>query len=492
MRRSLILFAVAACFVAGCGSSSTSSSNPLSTELSYLPTGTPLVLTVATDPNGAAIKGVNALVGRFPLASIGIGALKSKLQQSGVNYDGDIRPLLGNPVAFAITAPQISTHLSTNALVVWVTKDGDKLKSLVKKVGGGLHQTGTHDGATIYSSRGSGVVALDGATALFGSSVGIVNAALDRHAHGGGITSARYARAFAGLPQDAVIKSFGDLSSLLSSPSAAKARRIPWVAALRSYAETVTASASGLTFNYHLDTTGAPLTPSQLPFAPGTTPPAFAGSVPITVGIHDPAQIVSFFEAAEQTTNPAGWARALAGQAKLRAKTGADINSLVKLMTGDLIIGSDASITVARVTVSDPAATRQVLDKFAGSHVTVFGGAPLTKLGSDYALRSGRTQLLLTVIGNQFVVGGDSIAHPGGFGALSGPVRSFATAPTSPAPGAHGAVAFRVSLNQLLALVLRQTPPQAVQSILSQLTDITGSNSVSPSGLTGSATIGVK
>jgi hypothetical protein len=53
-------------------------------------------------------------------------------------------------------------------------------------------------------------------------------------------------------------------------------------------------------------------------------------------------------------------------------------------------------------------------------------------------------------------------------------------------------VAFRVSLNQLLALVLRHAPARTLQSVLSQLTDITGSTSVSPSGLTGSATIGVK
>jgi Protein of unknown function (DUF3352) len=492
MRRCLILFAAAACLVAGCGSSSSSSSNPLTTELSYMPSGSPLILTVATDPNSAAIKGVNALIGRFPLASIGVGALKSKLQQSGVNYDGDVRPLLGNPVTLAVTGSSVSTHLTTNALVVWITKDADKLKSLIKKSVPGLHQTGTHDGATLYRANGAGVIALDGATAVIGSSPDVINAALDRHAHGGGVTSNQYSRALAGLPQNAVIKSFGNVSSLLSTPGAAKARRVPWVAALRAFGETITASASGLSFNYHLDTTGAPLTASQLPFAAGTNPPAFAGALPITVGIHQPGQLIAFFESLEQETNPAGWARALAGQARLRAKTGVDLTSLIRLMTGDLIIASDTSITAGRVTLSDPAAATHILDKLAASHVTAFGGAPLVKSGSDYALQSGRSRVLLSVTGNQLLVGGTSIAHPGGLTTLAAAIRSFASAPTSPAPGAHGAVAFRISLNQLLALVLRQTPPQAVQSILSQLTDISGSNSVSPSGLTGSATIGVK
>ena len=492
MRRCLILFAAAACLVAGCGSSSSSSSNPLTTELSYLPSGSPLILTVATDPNGGAIKGVNALIGRFPLASIGVGALKSKLQQSGVNYDGDVRPLLGNPVALAVTGSSVSTHLTTNALVVWVTKDADKLKSLVKKAVPGLHQTGTHDGATLYRGNGSAALAIDGATAVIGSSPAVINAALDRHAHGGGVTSSQYSHALAGLPQDAVLKSFGNVTSFLSSPSAAKARRVPWVAALRAFGETVTASASGLSFNYHFDTNGARLTASQLPFAQGPNPPAFAGALPITAGLRDPAQLIAFIESVEQVTNPAGWARALAGQARLRAKTGVDLNGLVKLMTGDLIIASDASITAGRVALSDPVAAKRILDRLAASNVTAFGGAPLVKLGSDYGLQSGHTRLLLSVIGNQLLVGGTSITHPGGLTALGAAIRSFASAPTSPAPGAHGAVAFRVSLNQLLALVLKQSPPQAVQSILSQLTDITGSSSVSPSGLTGTATIGVK
>jgi hypothetical protein len=450
------------------------------------------VLTVATDPNSSAIKGVQALIGRFPLASLGVGALKSKLQQSGVNYDGDVRPLFGNPIAFGLTLPQLSSRITTDALVVWMSKDSSKLKALVKKAVPGIKTIGSHDGATLYAAGAGGSLAIDGATAIIGSSRTIVTAALDRHSHGGGVTAGEYSRALAGLPQDAVVKSFGDLTGILSRPSAAKARRVPWVAALRGFAETVTASSSGLTFNYHFDTAGAPLTPSQLPFAQGTTAPNFAGPLPITLGIHDPAQIVSFIETTEQTTNPAGYARALSGQAALRRKTGVDLNSLVNLMTGDLIVASDTVTTLARAKVTDPAAAQQTLDKLAGERVTVFAGAPLVRVGPGYELESGSSRILLRVVGDQLVLARGPVSNRAALGRWPDALQAFATAPTSPAPAAHGAVAFRVSLNQLLALVLRQAPPRALQSVLSQLTDITGSSSVSPSGLTGSATIGVK
>ena len=65
MRRCLIPIALSSIALAGCGSSSKSGS-PLPTELSYFPSGSPLVLTIETDPNGSAIKGVSALVAKSP------------------------------------------------------------------------------------------------------------------------------------------------------------------------------------------------------------------------------------------------------------------------------------------------------------------------------------------------------------------------------------------------------------------------------------------
>ena len=325
-RRRLIALLAAACIVvvAGCGSSS--SSNPIASELSYLPAGSPFVMSVATDPNGAAIHGVNALLGQFPFASLGIGALKQKLQQSGINYDGDVRPLFGNPVVLALSSvavPSTSTltnPASSNALVVWETKDGDKLKSLLKRVAPGLHQSGEHDGATIYGDGSNGAFAIDGSTLVFGASAASVNAALDRHKNGGGMTEAQYKAATAGLPSDALVSVVGDIGGLLNSQGLASARQIPWVAAIHSYSEAITASSSGLKVSYHIDTSGAQLTDAQLPFAPGNTAPALAGNFPITFGIHDPAHIFQFAESAEQVASPVSYGAFQKRQAAVRAR----------------------------------------------------------------------------------------------------------------------------------------------------------------------------
>ena len=486
MRRCLILVVLGAVVLAGCGSSSSGSSNTLGTELSYISPSSPYVVSIETDPNGAAIKGVNALAARFSFASLGVAALKQKLQQSGINYDADLRPLFGNPVVLAVSsAPSVSNAASTSAVVVWVTKDAGKLKTLITKTVPGAHSVGSRDGATIYQGKGSGAFALDGATLITATSLDLVNAALDRHAHGGGITSAQFSTAMSGLPQDALIKTFGNLTTALSQPSTANARHIPWVAAFKGYAATVTASSAGLAFDFHLDTTGASLTTSQLPFAPGTTAPGFAGSLPITVGIHDPAQIAAFVESAQQVSSPSSYATFLRRQAVLRAKTGADLNSLIALLTGDLIISSDTKTTMGRVTVTDPTAAAQTLTKLLTAPKALFKTATsVTKTGDFYTVNeSGGTTVNIGLVGNQLVVGKATQAQ----------LQQFAAETPTPAAGAKGTFAFRVGLVPLLQLTLggSQVPP-TIRAVLGSLGDITGWAAASPSGITGNASIAVK
>lgn len=498
-RRGLIVLLFAASFVVGCGSSSSSSSNPVATEMSYLPAGSPVVVTVATDPNGAAIHGVNGLLGQFSFASIGIGALKQRLQTSGINYDVDLKPLFGNPVALSVSPPSLTSVSAAasggasasslasssgeNVLIVWVTKDGEKLKSLLAKAEPSARRIGEHDGASVYDDGSTGALAIDGSTLIFAGSVPAVQAALDRHKNGGGMTEAQFKGATSSLPEDAVVNIFGDIGGLLNSQGLASARQVPWVAAIHSYAEAITASASGLKLSLHLDTSGAQLTDAQLPFAPGSTAPALASGFPLSFGIHDPAHIVQFGEAAERTSNPVSYSKFEARQAALRAKTGADLNSLVNLLTGDLIIASDFRTIMGRVTVSDPVAAADVLDKLATNDT---GKTTLRKTTDGWLYVTKRRSLPVVLVGNQLAVGEATVPE----------LKAFATAPTAPASGAQGTVAYRVGLSQLLSLLLHGagsagSTGQLLGSVLGQLSDITGWASVSPSQLLDEQTIGV-
>src|SRR5690349_8883829 len=108
--------------LSGCGSSSTPAApaNATSSELSYFPAQSPLVLTIQTDPNSPAIKQVKGLLSKFPTVGVLESALIGRLQQAGINYQNDVRPLLGNPLAFGDISPSISSF-GQNYLVAWVT-----------------------------------------------------------------------------------------------------------------------------------------------------------------------------------------------------------------------------------------------------------------------------------------------------------------------------------------------------------------------------------
>jgi Protein of unknown function (DUF3352) len=482
MRRVLLFALLGALAVAGCGSSSAGSANPVNTELSYFPASSPFVMSIVTDPNSAAVADAHQLVDRFPVASFGESALMAKLSQEGIDYQSDIRPLFGNPIMFGLTDLGVSTSSSSGFLAVWVTKDGGKLSALLKKLGG-FHSAGSHDGATLYQAGGSTTFAVDGATLLVGLSPAEVDAALDRHAHGGGITSSQYTQAFTGLPQNSLIEAFGNLAGVLARPSAAKARQVPWIAALRGYATSISANSSGLTFQYRLDTTGRPLTSAQLPLAPATTPPSLAGTLPISAGIEDPAHIVAFAEAAEQASSPAGYAKFLKRQAAIRAKTGVDLNSLLKLATGSLLISSDTRATMGRVGLSNSAAATSGLAKLMTQPRSVFDKpTSVRRLGGGfYAIRESRQTITVGVVGGQLLVGKATPAQ----------LRAFATAPASSAPGTQGSVAFRIALIQLLNITLKHGIPKTAQTVLGSLGDITGWAAASTSALTGSATLAV-
>ncbi len=484
MRRLIPLIAVAAVALAGCGSSSSGSSSPLNSELSYFPSNSPFVMSIQTDPNSNAIKDAQQLVSRFPIAGLGESAAKAKLAQVGINYDVDLKPLFGNPVAFGLGGSEISGNTQSQFLAVWVTKDQGKLNALLGKILKGVQSSGTHGSAKLYPA-GSATVAVDGATLIIGASQDIVTTAIDRHAHGGGVTSSDYSSALAGLSQDALVDVFGSLTTALQSPSAAKAKQIPWVAALKSYGVAVSASTAGLSFQYHLDTTGGSLTSSQLPIASGSTPPNFAGDLPIVAALHNPSQTISFIQSAEQVTGSASYQDFLARQAAAKAKTGTNLTSLFGLLTGNAVVQSDTKAVMIRADLSDPSTASSTLSKLAtdpkafSSHATAVIHGP----GGLYVVKEPKSLTTIGVLGNQLVLGERTTPAQ---------LQAFASAPTTPASGAQGTLAYKIALPTLLQFALKTTLPSTVQPILGQLGDITGWTAATTSGMTGSATLALK
>jgi hypothetical protein len=479
-----VLAVVAVGLVAGCGSSRTSGApSPTLQTLSYFPSTAPFVLTVQTDPASAGVKNTRAFQQNYPQATLLRTALFARLGQLGIDYNKQVKPLFGNPIAFGLlSAP--SSGSQTQFLSAWMTRSQSALAALVKKLGPALKSSGSHDGATLFTV-GGGTLAIDGATVLLGRSPQDVDAALDRHKSGQGISSSQYARLTTGLTGGSLMQMFGDLTHVLSAPGTAKARRVPWVAAIKGYGASINATPSALTIQFHLDTTGQSLSASQLPLAAASSPPAVAGSAPIQMGLRGLGQSIQFLEATEQATEPAQYAKFTQRAGTLRRRTGFDLNTFVATLTGTLQISSDTKTTIGRIGVSNPASVTAMLKKLAAAPSLAFSkDTRIRPLGGGlYNVHETTSpDLTMGVVADQLLLGKASPAQ----------IRAFAKTSATTVPGATGALAFRVALKDLLRLTLKGAPSPAAQQLLKMLGDLTGSVSATANGLDGTATLAIK
>lgn len=485
MRRLVILAVagLAALVAGGCGASHrAATSNATVQALSYFSPTSPVVAQVQTAKGSASLRQAEAIERSNPTYAAAVTAVFAQLSQMGIDYNRDVRPLFGHPIAVGAAGTSASGAPSS-FLIVWVTTSGSKLKALIGKVHGLTH-AGSHDGASLYSGGGA-ALAVSGATLLVSQTTATLDAALDRHAAGHGVTAADYARAIAGVSPNGVVTVFGDLRGALSSSTAATARLVPWVAAITGYGASVTGSAHAVTVRFHVATNGRPLTTSELPIASGATAPSTAGTLPLQLAVRDPAQIIQFVLGAERATSPASYARFLRQEAALKRRTGVDVNALVGMLTGDLNVESDTHTTLARVQASHPAAVADMLAKLASSKPGAGSGlaGPVHRLGAGmYSFKSSGNTMTVGVIGNQLVLGRAPVSA----------LRAFASAPTVTTSSGTGSVTFRIALGQLLAMTLKHAPSGTEQQVLAMLGDLTGSAGATTGGLTGTATLGIK
>ena len=472
MKLAWLIPLVVAALIAGCGGSS---QGGLSDALSFVPADSPIVITVKTDTASGQYKNIRSLLSRFPGGSqLVMSALSSR---GGVNFNRDVKPILGNDLVVAPTGLRAARN---DVLVALKVNDEAKARSL-------LQRSGTKSGDVYRTSSGEAATIHDGVLVVAPSTASL-NQALARAGGSDHMTSSEFNGRLGGLRSDALVKVGGDLQALISqSAGGGTARRIPWVNALQTFGATVAADGDGIAIDFNVKTDPAGVKPTDVPLASGSSsPPVVSRPGEIGVGVRGLNQTIAFVEAAAQAINPGSLGRLNSSFQRIAGRYGVDVNRDV---FGQLTGNTAFSVALGggfamRADVQNPAAFRQTLSKLSPALTQFAAGAglrnaSLVKPGHGnpfYALAgSNGKRYVFGVVGNVFVLATDSAR-----------AAQFAAESPAQVPGANGALAILADSRSLVAEALKSSKQAGLASLFTApLGQLTGSVSSSTSGLTG-------
>lgn len=488
-----VLALLIAALIAGCGGGAKKIGDPRAEVLSYVPADAPVVGLVATDPQGPQIKALERLIGRFPGAGLLLGRLKSSLEDSGANYEQDVKPLLGNDLVFA--TPTATGVAGGHVMIALVAEDAGRLGDLVDKQveKGEARRAGERAGAKLYEeTSGGGAFAVNGAVVVAADTLDEVEAALDRHERGrGSFTAAKFDEALGPLPKDALLRVVGDARPLLAGASSAQARRVPWVAALGTFAVSVKALSGGIEARFSLDTGGGNLADGDVPIATGPEPPSLAPGAPLTAGVRDLSHVIDFAQRAARAADPEGYRSFQTAKEQIRAGSGVNLDTdVVGQLTGNTDVQSDLKTWVVRVGVKDPEAMTKTLARLVPlvpgflEGAGLSGGRVRTLGGGLYRLEvDGRAVATYGVRGGSLFVTDRAPSD----------LDAAASEEPKPARGLEGSVVARVDGAGLAGMVADAFGlPGAITGFLQPIGDITLSMRAEVDRLTGTFRVEIR
>lgn len=469
----LALAAVALVLVAaGCGTKSSGSG--LDTALSYVPKGAPLVVAIDTDPGGSQWQQVDKLIGKFPFGGQVKQQFKSAFSsRSGIDYDKDVKPLLGNDLVVAVTASP-GSGTPTPYVLAWKVGDEGAAKDLLQKNS---------------SKAGTFSVVKDGVFVAADTKADL-EAALKRAGGGDHMTEQDFTDSLGDLDKDSLVRVTGDFQALLADQSAAAASKVKWLGALRTFGLTFRAESDGIALAFDAKTEGG-LQDKDLPLASGSqSAPVVRRAGEVGIGLRNPAQIVTFGQAVSQLTDPAGYANYTRQKAKLAKQLGVNIDrDVIGQLTGNSAVSIALNGDFAlRADLRDPAAAEATLKKAAPRLVKIAKGKSLglstPKNGKGlYAIaQANGKKLVFGVVGKSFVAATDAAR-----------AAQFAGQSPSTVPGAKGSLVLASDARTLAnAIAQRQGQGTAAQIVTGALGDLIGSIDAETSGITGNLKLHIK
>lgn len=495
MRRLIgILAACAVALAAGCGGDD-GSAGPLDSALSYVPKGTPFVVAIDTDLGGDQYGSLQEILDRFPGDLRIDDLLRDQLEggAEGVSYTKDVKPLLGNP--FVVSATDVTSFVDDTedddfvaAVQVEDTEALDRILDKTKP-----EQRGEVAGATVYEDDGT-TFAVEDDMVVFAGSRELLDSALERADGDDHFDAGAFEDGLDGLPEEALARVYLDLQALIArDPDTEAARKVEWVAALRTLGVTAAVDDDSVNFDFNLRTEGE-LSDDDLPLAAGDEAPGvIRRRGEIGFGLRDPSQVIAFFEAALQAVEPQSFGDYETGKRAISQQLGIDVDEdLFGQLSGDLSVSVavDGSFG-ARGEVEDPQAFARTVDKVAEALPDLGASLGITDVrpaGQLYEARLADGGRFFFGVRNDVFVAASSAKR----------ALELSTAAPEAVDGAEGSLVMAADAEQVTLALLEQLQSQlGVTGVFGgglfarPLDELTGSVTSSTDGMRGRLSLGL-
>lgn len=418
----LLGFAALALAASGCGGGEKAES-PLDEALGYLSADAAFVAVIDTNIEGSQYQAAGKILDKFPFGDQILESLKSEIRSgSDVDFDRDLKPLLGNDFVVGADDPQAIIDDANQDFVAAIqVKDGDKLRKLLKE-SDDTEARGESNGADLFEDTKDGeFAAVKDDTFVLAPSKKLVEEALEQRQADDRLREEDLDGILKGLPADAAIRTYFDVQELLANdPDTKEALKVDWVRSLRTFGAAARIAEDEISIDFNLTTAGD-LDPKDLPLASGGEAPQVLsrpkGSPALSLGVRDLAQIVEFALATGKKVDPAQFGQLDAAKVQIKARTGVDFDSdLLEQLKGNAQALIDPSGSfAAREKLDDPEAFRRTLRRLApvvGDFAEGGGlaGAKVSRSGGLYVLRSsGGTEIAYGVVGDHLVVADSAV-----------------------------------------------------------------------------------
>lgn len=475
-RLTLLLLLAIAPFAAACGGDDEDSE-----PLGHVPGNAPLVITLDTDVDGEQYRNLDRMLQKFPFGGQVKNQIKGSIAQQGADYEKDIKPILGSETIIAALDVQSlqnddaeGAEESPDRFVLVHQGPKDKLENLFSK-DSSFKQSGEIDGNKLYeASDGEGFATVKDDTLVITSSRDDLQAALDRQGGDDAMTRDQFDEAFEDLPEEPLMRIYGDAQQLITSrPGAEQARNVKWVGALRTFGFVVNAEGDGLALDGRVNTEG--LQPEDLPVAAGDEAPAMARFADWSAAQRDPAQTLRFLQNAFETADPEGFRKFQAGKEDANKQLEIDFDrDVIDQFSGPMTVagGLDGKWAL-RSDVKDADAMRETLGKMADAGG--FGDIEMKEADGgliETTTEDGETAYL-GMEGDLFVAGPDPDS-----------AKQLATVDPKPLDGAQGAMTFVADGEAIAkAAIERSGQSQAAGLFTGPIGDLTAFVTASPENM---------